>query len=193
MQITDTALPGVKLIQPLRHGDARGYFSEVYREDALARHGIDLRFVQENQSLSAPVGVLRGLHFQTPPMAQAKLVRVVAGAILDVAVDIRRGSPHYGRHVAVAITAAEGNQLFVPEGCAHGFCTLEPNSVVIYKVNRYWSPEHERGLLWNDPALGIDWRLDGREPVLSDKDRTHPTLADLPPVFHLRLGITQGG
>ena len=133
------ALPGVKLIQPARHGDARGYFSEVFREEAFAKHGVDLRFVQENQSLSAAVGVLRGLHFQLAPMAQAKLIRVVAGAILDVAVDIRRGSPHYGKHVAVALSAAEGNQLLVPEGFAHGFCTLEPDSLVIYKVNRYYS------------------------------------------------------
>jgi dTDP-4-dehydrorhamnose 3,5-epimerase len=183
MQITDTALPGVKQIQPVRHGDARGYFSEVYREEALAKHCVDMRFVQENQSLSAAVGVLRGLHFQLAPMVQAKLVRVVAGAILDVAVDIRRGSPDYGKHVAVALSAAEGNQLFVPEGFAHGFCTLEPNTVVIYKVNRYYSPEHERGLAWNDPALDIDWRLGGKEPVLSEKDRHYPPLADLPAHF----------
>jgi dTDP-4-dehydrorhamnose 3,5-epimerase len=183
MQITDTALPDVKLIQPVRHGDARGYFSEVYREDALRAAGIDLRFVQDNQSMSVPVGVLRGLHFQTPPMAQAKLVRVIAGAILDVAVDIRWGSPSYGLHVAVALSAEEGNQLLVPEGFAHGFCTLAPNSTVTYKVNRYYSAEHDRGLLWNDPALGIDWRLGGSEPVLSAKDQTHPTLAELPHYF----------
>lgn len=182
MQIADIALPGVKLIQPVRHGDARGYFSEVFREEALAKAGINVRFVQENQSLSAPVGVVRGLHFQLAPMAQAKLVRVVAGAILDVAVDIRRGSPHYGRHVAVALTAADGNQLFVPEGFAHGFCTLEPDTLVIYKVNAYYSPGHERGLLWNDPALGIDWRLGGAA-TLSEKDRHYPALADLPHYF----------
>jgi len=183
MNVRDTALPGVKLIQPTRHGDARGYFSEVYREEALAQHGIGMRFVQENQSLSAAIGVLRGLHFQVPPMVQAKLIRVVAGAILDVAVDIRRGSPDYGKHVAVVLSAAEGNQLFVPEGFAHGFCTLEPDTLVIYKVNRYWSPEHERGLAWDDPALGIDWRLRGQEPVLSEKDRHYPLLADLPAHF----------
>jgi dTDP-4-dehydrorhamnose 3,5-epimerase len=176
MQISDTTLPEVKLIQPVRHGDARGYFSEVYREEALAKAGVDVHFVQENQSLSAAVGVVRGLHFQMAPMAQAKLVRVVA-------VDIRRGSPRYGKHVAVALSAADGNQLFVPEGFAHGFCTLEPNTVVIYKVNRYWSLEHERGLLWNDPALGVDWRLCGSEPVLSEKDRHYPVLADLPAHF----------
>jgi dTDP-4-dehydrorhamnose 3,5-epimerase len=183
MQVIDTALPGVKLIQPVRHGDARGYFSEVFREDALARHGIDMRFVQENQSLSAAPGVVRGLHFQIAPMAQAKLLRVVAGSILDVVVDIRRGSPCYGQHVAVVLSAAEGNQLFVPEGFAHGFCTLEPNSELVYKVNRYYSPECDRGLLWNDPALGIDWRLGGAEPTLSAKDRTQPALADLPDYF----------
>lgn len=183
MQISDTALSDVKLIQPVRHGDARGYFSEVYRAEALARHGIDMRFVQENQSLSAAAGVLRGLHFQISPMAQAKLLRVVSGAILDVAVDIRKGSPHYGKHVAVVLSGAEGNQLYVPEGFAHGFRTLEPNTLVIYKVNRYWSPEHERGLLWSDPALAIDWRLAGAEPLLSDKDRHYPVLADLPAYF----------
>ncbi len=183
MRITDTALPGVKLIQPVRHGDARGYFSEVYRDDALRAAGVAIDFVQDNQSMSAPVGVLRGLHFQTPPMAQAKLIRVIAGSVLDVAVDIRWGSPYYGRHVAFVLSAEEGNQLLVPEGFAHGFCTLEPDSAVIYKVNRYYSPQNDRGLLWNDPALGIDWHLGGREPVLSDKDRKHPTLADLPHYF----------
>ena len=186
MQITETALPEVKLIRPVRHGDARGYFSEVYREDALRRAGVEIAFVQDNQSMSAPIGVLRGLHFQTPPMAQAKLVRVIKGAIVDVAVDIRRGSPHFGRHVAVVLSAETGEQLFVPEGFAHGFATLEPESTVLYKVNRYYSPEHDRGLLWNDPALGIDWRLAGREPVLSDKDRQHPTLAELPAYFDYR-------
>jgi dTDP-4-dehydrorhamnose 3,5-epimerase len=184
MQVLDTALPEVKLIQPVRHGDVRGYFSEVYRADVLRRAGIDIDFVQDNQSMSAPVGVLRGLHFQTPPMAQAKLVRVIAGSIVDVAVDIRWGSPRYGRHVAVVLSADEGNQLLVPEGFAHGFCTLEPNTTVIYKVNNYYSPENDRGLLWNDPALGIDWRLGGREPVLSGKDEKHPMLADLPRYFY---------
>ena len=176
MQITDTALAGVKLIVPVRHGDARGYFSEVYREDALLAAGIGIRFVQDNQSMSAPVGVLRGLHFQTPPMAQAKLVRVIAGAILDVAVDIRRGSPTYGRHVAVVLSASEGNQLLVPEGFAHGFCTLEPNSTVTYKVSRYYSPECDKGLLWNDPALGIAWPQ-GITPTLAAKDAAGKPLA----------------
>jgi dTDP-4-dehydrorhamnose 3,5-epimerase len=180
MQITDTALPGVKLIQPVRHGDARGYFSETYRRDVLREHGIEIDFIQDNQAFSAAAYVLRGLHFQLQPATQAKLVRVSRGAIVDVAVDIRRGSPAYGRHVAVRLTAGEGDQLFVPEGFAHGYCTLEPDTEVIYKVNRYYSPEHDRGLLWNDPALGIDWGLASAEPVLTAKD---PTLADLPPYF----------
>jgi dTDP-4-dehydrorhamnose 3,5-epimerase len=183
MRITDTVLPGVKLVQPVRHGDARGYFSETYRADVMREHGIDLDFVQDNQAFSAAKHVLRGLHFQLPPTTQAKLVRVARGAIVDVAVDIRRGSPHYGKHVAVRLTANAGNQLFVPEGFAHGYCTLEPDTEVIYKVNRYYSPEHDRGLLWNDPALGIDWGLDSAEPVLSAKDKTLPTLADLPAYF----------
>jgi len=183
MQIIPTAIPEVKEVRPVRHGDARGFFSEIFRDDVLRQHGIEMAFVQENHSLSVDRGVIRGLHFQIPPMAQAKLVRAAAGAILDVAVDIRTGSPTYGRHVAVALSAAEGNQLFVPEGFAHGFCTLEPNTEVIYKVNRYYSPEHDRGTLWNDPALGIAWPVGETDAVLSDKDRRQPLLAELPALF----------
>jgi dTDP-4-dehydrorhamnose 3,5-epimerase len=183
MQVTATALPDIKLIQPARHGDARGYFSETYRVDVLREHGIDIDFVQDNQAFSAAVNVLRGLHFQLPPAAQAKLVRVSRGAILDVAVDIRWGSPTYGKHIAVRLTAEEGNQLLVPEGFAHGYRTLVPDTEVIYKVNRYYSPQHDRGLRWNDPALGIDWGLGSSEPVLSAKDHTQPLLADLPRSF----------
>lgn len=186
MQVIATEIPEVKEIRPVRHGDARGFFSEIFREDALRRHGIEAAFVQENHSLSVDRGVIRGLHFQIPPAAQAKLVRVGAGAILDVAVDIRAGSPTYGRHVAVVLSAAEGNQLFVPEGFAHGFCTLEPNTEVLYKVNRYYSPEHDRGLLWNDPALGIAWPAGEGEAALSDKDRRQPPLAELPALFTYR-------
>ena len=159
MQITSTAIPEVKEIRPVRHQDPRGFFAEIFRESTLREHGIDGAFVQENHSLSVERGVVRGLHFQSPPAAQAKLVRVAAGPILDVAVDIRRGSPSYGRHVAVVLSAAEGNQLFVPEGFAHGFCTIEPNTEVVYKVNRYYSREHDLGLAWNDPALEIDWGI----------------------------------
>jgi dTDP-4-dehydrorhamnose 3,5-epimerase len=187
MQVIATEITEVKEIRPVRHGDARGFFSEIFRDDVLRQHGIEMAFVQENHSLSADRGVIRGLHFQIPPMAQAKLVRVGAGAMLDVAVDIRMGSPSYGRHVAVVLSAAEGNQLFVPEGFAHGFCTLEPNTEVNYKVNRYYSPEHDRGLLWNDPALGIVWPVEEGEAVLSDKDRRHPGLAELPHLFAYRV------
>src|SRR5579864_8050998 len=137
MQVTPTAIPEVKEITPIRHRDARGFFSEIFREAVLREHGIDMPFVQENHSLSVERGVVRGLHFQSPPMAQAKLVRVGAGSVLDVAVDIRRGSPSYGRHVAVVLSAAEGNQLYVPAGFAHGFCTIEPNTEVFYKVSSY--------------------------------------------------------
>ena len=183
MQIIPTAIADVKEIRPVRHRDSRGFFSEIFREDRLRAHGIDTAFVQENHSLSLEPGVVRGLHFQTPPLAQAKLVRVGAGAILDVAVDIRRGSPTCGRHVAVVLSAAAANQLFVPEGFAHGFCTLEPNTEVFYKVNRYYSREHDLGLAWNDPALGIDWPVADAAAILSDKDRAQPLLAELPPYF----------
>jgi dTDP-4-dehydrorhamnose 3,5-epimerase len=183
MQVISTAIAEVKEIRPVRHRDPRGFFSEIFREDVLRQHGIDVVFVQENHSLSVDRGVVRGLHFQTPPEGQAKLVRVAAGSILDVAVDIRRGSPSYGRHVAVVLSAADGNQLFVPEGFAHGFCTIEPNTEVVYKVNRYYSGEHDRGLAWNDPALGIAWPIADAEALLSDKDRRQPVLTDLPPYY----------
>jgi dTDP-4-dehydrorhamnose 3,5-epimerase len=183
MQVISTAIADVREVRPVRHRDRRGFFSEIFREDVLREHGIDVAFVQENQSLSVERGVVRGLHFQIPPAGQAKLVRVGAGSILDVAVDIRAGSPSYGRYVAVVLSAAEGNQLFVPEGFAHGFCTIEPNTVVIYKVNRYYSSEHDLGLAWNDPCLGIAWPVAEDEAVLSDKDRRQPALADLPAHF----------
>ena len=183
MQIIATAIADVKEIKPVRLLDARGFFSEIFREELLRQHGIDVRFVQENQSLSVGRGVVRGLHFQTPPEAQAKMVRVSAGSILDVAVDIRQGSPSYGQHVAIVLNAAEGNQLFIPEGFAHGFCTLEPNTEVVYKVNRYYSSEHDRGMLWNDPALGIAWPVGEGEALLSDKDRRQPRLVELPHYF----------
>jgi dTDP-4-dehydrorhamnose 3,5-epimerase len=183
VQVVPTKIVDVKVIVPARHGDARGFFVETYRRDALCEHGIDICFVQDNQAFSAAPNVVRGLHFQVAPAAQAKLVRVAAGAILDVAVDIRRGSPSYGRHVAVRLSAEEGNQLLVPEGFAHGYRTLVPNTEVVYKVNRYYSPEHDRGLRWNDPALGIDWGISEDAAVLSAKDRTQPMLAELASAF----------
>ncbi len=168
-------------IKPNRHEDERGFFSETYSRRALAEAGIEGEFVQDNHSLSVPQGTLRGLHFQVPPVAQAKLIRVVRGAIFDVAVDIRAGSPSYGRHVSCELSARDWNQLYIPSGFAHGFCTLEPNTEVIYKVSDYYAPEHDRGLLWNDPALEIDWPVS--DPLLSEKDRRHPALHDLPEYF----------
>ena len=183
MQIIPAEIAEIKLIKPVRHVDPRGFFCEIFREDELRAHGVETRFVQENQSLSVERGVVRGLHFQIPPFAQAKLVRVGAGAIFDVVVDLRPGSASYGRHVAMRLDARSGDQLFVPEGFAHGFCTLEPNTEVIYKVNRYYSAEHDRGLLWNDPVLGIAWPVTEAAALLSDKDRRHPVLAELPQFF----------
>ena len=179
MQVISTEIADVKEIRPVRHHDPRGFFSEIFREDVLQRHGIDIAFIQENHSLSVDHGVVRGLHFQVPPKGQAKLVRVAAGSILDVAVDIRWGSPSYGRHVAIVLSAAEGNQLFIPAGFAHGFCTLEPNTEVVYKVDRYYSADHDRGMLWNDPELGIAWPVAEAAALLSDKDQRQPRLAEL--------------
>ena len=183
MEVAGTDIAEIMILKPVRHADSRGFFSEVYRENVLSGHGIDVRFVQENHSLSASRGVLRGLHFQIPPFAQAKLVRVTAGSIFDVAVDIRWGSPNFGRHAAVVLSDSEWNQIYIPEGFAHGFCTLEPNAEVVYKVSNYYSAEHDRGLCWNDPDLGIDWPIGPGEAVLSDKDRRHPNLPDLPRYF----------
>ena len=183
MDIQSLEIPDVKVVTPKKFGDARGFFSEVYNRKSLLAHGIDVAFVQDNHSLSAETGVVRGLHFQTAPHAQGKLVRVVRGAILDVALDIRHGSPTFGRHVAVTLSAENWRQLWVPVGFAHGFCTLEPNTEVIYKVTGYYAPECDRGLLWNDPALKIDWPVSADAAVLSDKDRKHPALADLPRYF----------
>ncbi|HEX3954926.1 MAG TPA: dTDP-4-dehydrorhamnose 3,5-epimerase [Stellaceae bacterium] len=183
MQVIPTTIPDVKEIKPVRHRDPRGFFSEIFRENVLRDHGIDVPFVQENHSLSVDRGVVRGLHFQLAPMGQAKLVRAAAGSLLDVALDIRQGSPTYGKHIAVVLSAAEGNQLFIPEGFAHGFCTLEPNTELVYKVSNYYSAAHDRGLAWNDPALGIDWPIAEAEAITSDKDKRQPTLAESPAHF----------
>ncbi len=183
MQIERLSIPEVMILTPDRYGDARGFLSETYNAQALAEAGIETDFVQDNHSLSAAKGTVRGLHFQIPPFAQAKLVRVIAGAIFDVAVDLRRGSPSYGRHVSREISAAAWNQILVPVGFAHGFCTLAPDTQVLYKVSAYYAPAHDRGLLWNDPALGIDWPVAERAAMLSDRDRRHPGLAALPAYF----------
>jgi dTDP-4-dehydrorhamnose 3,5-epimerase len=178
------AIPDVKILRPKKHGDERGFFSETYTQRDLAAAGIDAVFVQDNHAFSAAKGTVRGLHFQTAPFAQDKLVRVVRGAILDVAVDIRAGSPTYGKHVAVTVSAAEWNQIFIPIGFAHGLVTLEPNTEVLYKVSNFYSPQHDLGLLWNDPALGIKWPVAESEASLSAKDKVQPRLNELPAYFH---------
>ncbi|AOG07914.1 dTDP-4-dehydrorhamnose 3,5-epimerase [Bosea sp. RAC05] len=181
--VEPTALPDVKIIQPKRFGDHRGFFSETYSRSAFAEAGITLDFVQDNHSLSAAVGTLRGLHFQAPPFAQDKLVRVPRGRILDVAVDIRASSPDFGKFVAVELSAENWWQLLVPAGFAHGFVTLEPDTEVLYKVSAPYAPEHDRGVAFDDPAIGIDWGFAPETLILSDKDRRHPRLADLPRYF----------
>lgn len=179
LSVEDTTIPAVKIVTPKKHGDPRGFFSETWSRKAFAEAGLDLDFVQDNQSLSAPVGTLRGLHFQSPPFAQDKLVRVTRGRILDVAVDIRASSPTFGKHVAVELSAENWRQLLVPIGFAHGFVTLEPDTEVLYKVTAPYAPENDHGLAFDDPALGIDWRLPLSGLTLSDKDRKHPRLAEM--------------
>lgn len=183
MNIEPTEIPEVLLITPNRFGDARGWFSETFRADRLAEAGFDRPFVQDNHSLSGDRGTVRGLHFQVAPHAQDKLVRCTRGRILDVAVDIRVGSPTYGRHVSAELSAENGRQLLVPIGFAHGFLTLEPDCEVQYKVTGYYSKECDRGILWNDPDLGIDWTTAASEAILSDKDRNAPLLKDCEPFF----------
>lgn len=183
MKVIETRIPAVKRVIPKRHGDTRGWFSETFRADVLAQAGIRDLFVQDNQSFSAPKGTIRGLHFQIAPRPQAKLVRVLAGAILDVAVDLRRASPTYGHHVAVTLDAESGEQLYVPHGFAHGFCTLTHDTMVAYKVDAYYSPDHDRALIWNDPEVGIAWPVAEAEAILSDKDRRAPRLSELGPLF----------
>ena len=179
MQVEHLNIPDVRLLSPRKHGDRRGFFSETYNRKALAVIGIDIDFVQDNHSYSADKGTVRGLHFQTPPFAQDKLVRVARGSVFDIAVDLRQGSPTYGRHVSAVLSAEAWNQILVPIGFAHGFMTLEPDTEVIYKVSNYYAPDHDKGLLWNDPALGISWPIADEEAVLSDKDRKQPRLAEL--------------
>ena len=173
-------LPGLVHYTPRRHGDHRGFFAETYSQRAYAALGVDATFVQDNHSVSAAVGTVRGLHFQAPPAAQAKLVRCGRGAIFDVAVDIRQGSPTYGRWAGYTLSAENGAQLYIPmgfaHGFAHGFATLEPDSAIIYKCSDYYAPETEGALRWDDPDIGINWPLSSA-PVLSEKDATAPLLA----------------
>ena len=183
IDVKPLAIPEVVLITPPIFRDPRGFFSETYNSTMLAAAGIGQAFVQDNHALSRSKGVLRGLHFQIDPHAQGKLVRVVRGAILDVAVDIRRGSPTYGRHVSATLSAENWAQLWVPAGFAHAYCTLEPDTEVIYKVTDFYAPECDRGLAFDDPDLGIAWPIAAAEAILSDKDRRHPRLRDLPAYF----------
>lgn len=183
LTIVEARIPAVRVLTPKRFGDARGFFSETYNKKRLSEAGIELEFVQDNHSLSAERGVVRGLHFQRPPFAQDKLLRVTRGRIFDVAVDLRRTSPTYGKHVAFELSADEWNQVFVPIGFAHGFCTLAPNTEVIYKVTNYYAPEYDAGVLWNDPALGIAWPISKEEAQLSEKDRRQPRFAELESPF----------
>jgi dTDP-4-dehydrorhamnose 3,5-epimerase len=187
MQSEHLEIPDVKVLTPKKNGDHRGFFSEVYNKKTLAEAGIDITFVQDNHAFSAEKGTVRGLHFQISPFAQDKLVRVVRGSVFDVAVDLRRGSPTYGKHVSVVLSAEAWNQILVPIGFAHGLMTLEPDTEVLYKVSNYYSAEHDKGLLWNDPALGIEWPVAEDEAILSAKDKVQPRLADLPPYFHFDL------
>ena len=174
-------IDGLMLFTPVRHGDARGWFSETWRQDVWAAAGIGVDFVQDNESFSAAKGTLRGLHFQLAPAAQGKLVRVVRGRILDVAVDIRPGSSTFGQHIAIEMSAAEGQQLFIPAGFAHGFCTHEADTHIAYKVSAYYSPEHDRGIRWNDPDLAINWPVNEGEAFLSEKDRGQKSLKEVLP------------
>jgi dTDP-4-dehydrorhamnose 3,5-epimerase len=183
VEVLGTEIADLKMIVPRIHRDHRGFFSETYSKAGLRALGVNLEFVQDNHSLSVERGVVRGLHFQIPPFAQDKLVRVIRGSIFDVAVDLRRGSQTYGKHVARVISAAEWNQFLVPVGFAHGFCTLEANTEVIYKVTNYYAPEHDRGLLWNDVDLGIAWPIPEAEAILSEKDRKQPRFCELSPYF----------
>ena len=177
------AVPEVLLITPVRYSDSRGYFFESYNEDGFHKIGIGCRFIQDNQSLSVKVGTLRGLHFQIPPFAQAKLVRVLKGAIFDVAIDIRSRSATFGRFAAATLSADNGQQLFVPAGFAHGFCTLAPDTEVLYKVDAPYSREHERGLAWNDSSIAIPWPVSADLVNVLDRDAHFPRLHDLPAYF----------
>lgn len=182
MQIDTTPLPGVLVLTPRRFGDARGFFSEAWNARTLAENGIEIAFVQDNHSLSAEAGTIRGLHFQAPPHAQAKLVRCGRGRLLDVAVDIRRGSPTYGHWTGAELSFENGRQLLIPEGFAHGFLTLEPETEIIYKCSDHYAPETEGAVIWNDPEIGIDWPLAGA-PILSDKDAAAPRLSQIDTPF----------
>jgi dTDP-4-dehydrorhamnose 3,5-epimerase len=183
MDIREFEIPDVKLFVPKRFTDPRGYFAETWSDRLFRGEIANHAFVQDNQSVSAKKGTVRGMHFQKPPFAQGKLVRVVRGSIVDVVVDIRKGSPTYRQHLATRLDAVEGAQLWVPPGFLHGFCTLEDETEVFYKVTAYYSPAHDAGVLWSDADLGIHWPIDSGSIVLSARDEKHPCLCDIPDFF----------
>lgn len=183
MEIKSFDIAGVALLAPRHIGDARGYFAETFRADVFAAHHGGHTFVQDNESMSAKAGTIRGLHFQSDPYAQGKLVRCTAGALFDVAVDIRRGSPTFGQWMGATLTPENGHQLWVPPGFAHGFCSLAANTVICYKVTNYYNAECDKGLAWDDPAIGIVWPSEADPETLSAKDRKQPLLRDLPTYF----------
>jgi len=191
MEAKPLEIPGLLLIIPTRHKDVRGFFSETYNRTQFAKWGIHNKFVQDNHTRSLKAGTVRGLHFQSPPHAQDKLVRVCRGAVLDVAVDIRHGSPTFGKSVTAILSAENWHQLWVPKGFAHGFCTIEPDSEVIYKVTNFYAPECDKGIAWDDPNLGINWPVSPEAAILAEKDRRHPKLSELPAYFEFAPESTQ--
>jgi dTDP-4-dehydrorhamnose 3,5-epimerase len=183
IEVRRLAIPDVAVLKPKRHGDERGFFVETYNKRTLADAGFDLDFVQDNLSHSRRIGTLRGLHYQPPPFAQTKLVQVIHGRILDVAVDIRRTSTTFGQHVAIEASAENGEQILIPVGFAHGFCTLEPDTIVAYKVSNYYSAAHDLGIHWNDPDLKIDWPFKADDVEISLKDTQQPALGSIDTLF----------
>ena len=186
MNLMDTALPEIKVVMPRRIGDARGFFSEVWNARDFAAVGIDTNFVQDNHVRNPSKGTLRGLHYQMPPAAQGKLGRVTRGAIFDVAVDVRRGSPTFGRHATAVLTADNWYQLWIPEGFAHGYCTLEDDTEVQYKTTEFYSPAHDRGVAWYDPALMITWPVTIETAIVSERDRALPRLCEQAELFEYK-------
>ena len=185
MEFAEFEIDGPLEIKPRRIEDERGYFSEIFRLNAFLERVPRVEFVQDNQSLSLRAGTIRGLHFQTKPAAQGKLVRCIAGKLFDVAVDLRRESPTYGRWIAQTLSPEEDNQLWIPVGFGHGFCTLEPNTVISYRVTEYYSPENDKGVAWDDPDIGVEWPSIADPDTLSGKDRQQPRLAELPAYFSM--------
>lgn len=184
MNVIQTEIPGVVIIEPRIFGDSRGYFFESFSERIFKEQVADVDFVQDNESKSC-YGVVRGLHFQKPPYTQSKLVRVVKGRVLDVAVDLRKGSPTYGKHISVELTEDNHRQFFVPRGFAHGFAVLSEEAICQYKCDNYYAPQSEGAVAWNDPELGIDWGLPAEDAILSEKDMKHPLLKDLDSPFEM--------